>query len=156
MKNYCITLTFLALAALTPVALTGQTPMLWDDWSLGFTLAPGMRITENNGEVFSAEHEELYFVIMPVEDAWADEEDLANAVIFMMEEMEFERVTDADEMEMNNLYGYFIEGKSQGVNAVVIALMDNASSHNFLVSLVFTPATRNQAIRLVESMYAYD
>jgi hypothetical protein len=156
MKNYCITLTFLALAALTPVALTGQTPMLWDDWSLGFTLAPGMRITENNGEVFSAEHEELYFVIMPVEDAWADEEDLANAVILMMEEMEFERVTDADEMEMNNLYGYFIEGKSQGVNAVVIALMDNASSNNFLVSLVFTPATRNQAIRLVESMYAYD
>lgn len=156
MKNYCITLTFLALAALTPVALTGQTPMLWDDWALGFTLAPGMRITENNGEVFSAEHEELYFVIMPVEDAWADEEDLANAVILMMEEMEFERVTDADEMEMNNLYGYFIEGKSQGVNAVVIALMDIGSSHNFLVSLVFTPATRNQAIRLVESMYAYD
>lgn len=155
MKNTFLTLSFLVLAATIPTALSAQTQMVWDDWGLGFTLAPGMRIVENNGEVFTAEREDLHLSITPVEDAWAYEEDLANAVLIMMEAMEFERITDADEMQLNDLYGYFIEGQSQGVQAVVMALMDTASHRNFLVTMVYLPESRNQAINLFKSMYAY-
>ncbi|MCB0551909.1 MAG: hypothetical protein KDD02_00045 [Phaeodactylibacter sp.] len=155
MKNTVLTVTFLALAAIIPSTLSAQTQMVWDDWGLGFTLAPGMRITENNGETFSAERDDLHLSITPVEDAWAYEEDLANAVLIMMDAMEFERITDADEMQLNDLYGYFIEGQSQGVQAVVMALMDTASHRNFLVTMVYLPESRNQAINLFKSMYAY-
>lgn len=155
MKKFFLAVSILACGLMTPMAVSAQTEMVWDDWGLGFTLARGMQITESTGEVFSAESEDLYFSIMPVEDAWANEDDLAEAVLIMMEAMEFERVTDADELEMNDLYGYYIEGKSQGAGAVVMALMDVASNRNFLLSVVFTPGGRNRAIELVKTLYAY-
>lgn len=155
MKKFFLAVSILASALFIPMTVSAQTEMVWDDWGLGFTLARGMQITESTGEVFSAESEDLFFSIMPVEDAWANEDDLADAVIIMMETMEFERVTDADELEMNDLYGYYIEGKSQGAGVVVMALMDVASSRNFLLSVVFTPGSRERAIELVKTLYAY-
>jgi hypothetical protein len=156
MKNLITSLFILAIAAATPFTATAQTDMLWDSWGLAFTLERGMKITENNGEAFTAERDDLFLTISPVEDAWTDEDDLADAVILMMEEMDFDRISDADEMEMNDLYGYYIEGKKDGAMAVVMALMDQESDRNFLLALVFTAESRDAAIRIAQSMYAYD
>lgn len=155
MKNFFLAVSISAIGLGIPMAVSAQTEMVWDDWGLGFTLVRGMQITESTGEVFSAESDDLFLSVMPVEDAWANEEDLADAVIVMMETMEFERVTDADELEFNDLYGYYIEGKSQGAGVVVMALMDVASSRNFLLSVVFTPGSRERAIQMVKTFYAY-
>jgi len=144
------------LALLSLTTATAQTDMQWDSWGLAFTLAPGMQVVENDGEFFSAESADLYFAILPVADSWAGEDDLAEAVLEMMESLEFDRVTDADEMEMNDLYGYYIEGKKDNVRVVVMALMDRESDRNFLVNLIFQPGARDKAIRLARSLYAYD
>lgn len=130
--------------------------MIWEDYGLGFTLENGMKITENDGETFTAEREDLFLTIVPIKDRQITEADLSDAVVTMANEMEYDRLTDADELELNDLYGYFVEGTKDGANAVVIALMDVESANNYLAIIVFTPETRNKAIKLAHSFYAFD
>ena len=70
--------------------------------------------------------------------------------------MDYDSLTDADELELNDLFGYYVEGTKDGAHAVVIALMDVESANNYLAVIVFTPEVRNKAIQLARSFYAYD
>lgn len=136
--------------------LYAQTDMVWDDYGLGFTLPKGLTITENDGDTFSAEGNDLYLTILPIRDRTITEDDLADAVIAMATEMDYDDLTDADDLELNDLYGYYVEGEKDGAHAFVIAMMDTQSSTNYLAVVVFTPARREQAIRLARSFYAYE
>ncbi len=136
--------------------LSAQTDMVWDDYGLGFTLPRGLVITENDGDTFSAESDELYLTILPIADRTITEDDLASAVIAMATEMDYDDLTDADDLKLSDLYGYYVEGKKDGAHAFVIAMMDTQSSTNYLAVIVFTPERREQAIRLARSFYAYE
>ncbi|MEZ5031950.1 MAG: hypothetical protein R2787_11160 [Saprospiraceae bacterium] len=138
------------------VTLSAQVDMVWDDYGLGFTLPRGLSITENDGDTFSAESDDLYLTILPIADQTITEDDLADAVVAMATEMDYDDLTDADDLELNDLYGYYVEGIKEGAHAFVIALMDSQSSSNYLAVIVFTPERRDQAIRLARSFYAYD
>lgn len=85
--------------------------MVWDDYGLGFTLPKGLTITENDGDTFSAEGNDLYLTILPILDRTITEDDLADAVIAMATEMDYDDLTDADDLELNDLYGYYVGGK---------------------------------------------
>jgi hypothetical protein len=148
---------FLLLAGLfaLPVA-QAQTDMVWDDYGLGFTLPRGMRVIENDGEVFSAESDDLHLTIMPYADPTLTPDDMADFVVAMANELDYDRLTDADELALNDLYGYYLEGVKDGVKAVLIALMDEHSASNYIVVIVYTREARNKAIRLAQSFYAYD
>lgn len=136
--------------------LHAQTDMVWDDYGLGFTLPRGLSITENDGDTFSAESDDLYLTILPIADRTITENDLADAVISMATEMDYDDLTDADALELRDLYGYYVEGKKDGAHAFVIAMMDTQSTTNYLAVIVFTPERREQAIRLARSFYAYE
>ncbi len=146
----------IALLFLSVAPLQAQTDMIWDEYGLGFTLAKGMNITENDGETFTAEQNDLFLTIVPIKDRSVTETDLADVVVTMAEEMEYDQLTDADELELNDLYGYYVEGSKDGAKAVVIALMDVESANNYLAVIVYTPASRDRAIKLARSFYAYD
>ncbi len=152
MKRLLQTLFFLCCS----FGLSAQVDMIWDDYGLGFTLPRGMAITENDGDTFSAESEDLYLTILPIHDQTITEADLADAVIAMATEMEYDDLTDADDLELNDLYGYYVEGRKDGALAFVIALMDTQSANNYLGVIVFTPERREQAIRLARSFFAYE
>lgn len=130
--------------------------MVWDDFGLGFSLPRGMKITENDGDTFSAESEELYLTILPIADETITENDLADAVVAMATEMEYDDLTDADDLELNDLYGFYVEGSKDGARAFVIAMMDTMSSTNYLAVIVFTPESRDRAIKLARSFYPYE
>lgn len=136
--------------------LVAQTDMIWDAYGLGFTLPSGMAITANDGEVFSAERHDLWLTIVPVPDRHVGPEELADAVVEMADALEYDSLTDADEIALQDLYGYYVEGRKDGAMAVVMALMDVESHGNFLVVIVYTGASRNRAIGLAQSFYAYD
>jgi hypothetical protein len=123
-----------------------QTEMVWDSYGLGFTLAKGKRITQNDGETFSAEKPDLFLTIQPVKGMEVTVEHLADAVIEMATVMEYETISDADELELNDLYGYYVEGTSDGASAFVIALMDVESHNNYLAVVVFTPKQEIQQL----------
>lgn len=136
--------------------VSAQTEMVWDSYGLGFTLVKGMRITQNDGETFSAEKPDLFLTIQPVKDMEVTVEHLAEAVIEMATVMEYQSISDADELELNDLYGFYVEGTSDGASAFVVALMDVESHNNYLAVVVFTPKTRDAAIDLILSFFAYD
>ncbi len=137
-------------------SLTAQTDMIWEDFGLGFRLPPGMVITENDGETFTAENDDLVLSIVPVKDRSFTEDDLADAVIAMADELEYDEITDAHELELNDLYGFYVEGDKDGVQAVVIALMDTLSANNYLAVIAYTKKARQKAIDLARSFYAFD
>lgn len=133
-----------------------QTDMVWDTYGLGFSLPRGMQITENNSEIFSAEGNDLSLAIVPFKESSVGPEELAELLIELADEFEYDVVTDADELELDGLYGYYTEGKKEGVQAVLVALMDEASESNYFVILVYKRNTRNTAIEMIASFYAYD
>lgn len=136
--------------------LTAQVDMIWDDYGLGFTLPRGLKITENDGDTFSAESDDLYMTILPIADRTITEFELADAVVAMATELEYDELTDADDLELDDLYGYYVEGQKDGTHAFVITLMDSQSSSNYLAVIVFTSENREKAIRLARSFYAYE
>lgn len=134
----------------------GQTDMQWDSYGLGFTLEKGMRILTNNGEEFTAERQELYLTIHPLTNEYVTEDDLIDAVITMAQEMDYDDISDADVLELSDLLGVYIEGKTNGTSSFVIALMDTESAQNYIVIVIFEDSYRDKAIRMVHSFYPYD
>ncbi|MBP6184010.1 MAG: hypothetical protein KA479_03660 [Saprospiraceae bacterium] len=156
MKSNVVFAVMTALLFVCLAPLNAQTDMIWDAYGLGFTLEKGMKITENDGETFTAERNDLFLTIVPIKDREITEDDLSDAVVTMAGEMDYDSLTDADELELNDLFGYYVEGTKDGAHAVVIALMDVESANNYLAVIVFTPEVRNKAIQLARSFYAYD
>lgn len=130
--------------------------MIWDDYGIGFKLPPGMKVTENDGESFTAEGNGLVLMLQPVKDRTVTEEDLAQAALTMAVEAGYKAVSDADELELDDLYGYYIEGEMDGAKAFVIAMMDTLSANNYLAIILFNDRSRNPAVDLANSFYAYD
>lgn len=133
-----------------------QTNMVWDTYGLGFTLPRGMTITENNSEIFSAERNDLSLAIVPFKEGTVGPEELADLLIELAEEFEYDVVTDADELELDGLYGYYTEGRKDGATAVLAALMDEESESNYFVILVYGSGTRDLAIETIASFYPYE
>lgn len=134
----------------------GQTDMHWDSYGLGFTLERGMRIVTNDGEEFTAERKELYITIHPLTNEYVTEDDLIEAVIAMAQEMEYDDISDADVLELDDLVGVYIEGTTDGTSSFVIALMDTESAQNYIVIVIFEDSHRDAAIEMIHSFYPYD
>lgn len=148
-------LTFGFVLASIPLAV-GQTDMQWDSYGLGFTLERGMRITTNDGEEFTAERQELFITIHPLTNEYVTEDDLIDAVIMMAKDMEYDDISDADVLELDDLIGVYIEGKTEGTSSFVIALMDTESAQNYIVIVLFEDNFRDEAIDMILSFYPYD
>lgn len=146
----------LLLAFLLPAGCAFAQDMIWDDYGIGFKLPPGMKVTENTGESFTAEGNGLVLMLQPVKDRTVTEDDLAEAAVTMAVEAGYKAVTEADELELDDLFGYYIEGEMDGAKAFVIAMMDTLSDNNYLAIILFNDRSRNSAVDLANSFYAYD
>lgn len=150
----------LILALFMSLAITfqaqAQEEWVWDEYGLAFILAEGMKVTQNDGETFTAERSNLFLSMVPIVDSEINEDDLAEAVIAMAIEMEYDEIEDADELELNDLVGYYVEGSKDGAGAFVIALLDSESASNYLVVIVFNDDSREEAMEIALSLYAYD
>ena len=149
-------ISIVVLGLLLSFSAYAQTDMVWDNYGLGFTLPRGMTITENNSEVFSAERDDLVLSIIPFKESSVGVEDLADFLIDLAEEFEYDVVTDVDELELYELYGFYTEGEKDGVQAFLGALLDEESASNYFVVLVYTAASRDLAIDTLASFYPYD
>jgi hypothetical protein len=132
------------------------TDMVWDTYGLGFTLPNGMQITENNRDMFTAERDDLLLVIIPFKEGSVGPEDLADFLIAKAERFDYDVVTDVDEVELDDLYGFYTEGEKDGGQALLVALMDEESDSNYFVILVYNDASRDLAIETMISFYPYD
>ncbi len=154
-KRFVFIIALLMSAAITFQA-QAQEEWVWDEYGIGFTIAKGMKVTQNDGETFAAERGNLFLTMTPIVDEEINEGDLAEAVIAMAIEMDYDGIEDADELELDDLVGYYVEGTRDGAGAFVIALLDRESASNYLIIIVFDDDSRDEAMEMALSLYAYD
>lgn len=156
MKFYISSLfTMLSLFLLTNTVY-GQTAMEWDTHGVGFSVPNNFKIETNNAEEFTASNDNLYLSILPIQDETITKDDLSDAVDAFAKELKYDRVQEGDEIDIDDFTGYYIKGRKDGANAVLLALLDKESSTNLLVVIVYADGYENNAIKIAKSFYAYD
>ncbi|MDO8368289.1 MAG: hypothetical protein Q7T20_15925 [Saprospiraceae bacterium] len=134
-----------------------QVDLRWDTHGVGFSAPGNLRVTANNANEFSAESSDLFLTIYAEQDGEVTEETLAEALVAAAEEMEYDNITDVDELKIDDFTGYYVEGTKDGVGAVIITLLDQKSSTNLVIAIAYTSdAARNKAIAIGDSFYAFD
>ncbi|MBK9106425.1 MAG: hypothetical protein IPL92_18155 [Saprospiraceae bacterium] len=136
--------------------LQAQTDMIWDTHGVGFTVPDDFKIEANNAEEFTAGNDALYLSILPIQDEWVTEDDLADAVVTMAQELKYDRIQEGDAIDIDDFTGYYIKGRKDGANAVFFALLDKESSTNLIVVIVYADDYEDDAVDIAASFYAYD
>ena len=150
-------LLFTALCALfLTTSLQAQTDMEWDTHGVGFSVPEDFKIETNNAEEFTAGNDVLFLSILPIQDKTLTKDDLADAVVEMAEGLNYDRIQEGDEIDIDDFTGYYIKGRKDGANAVFMALLDKESSTNLLVVIVYADDYEDDAVGIASSFYAYD
>lgn len=136
--------------------LTAQTDLVWDAHGVGFSVPDDFQVETNNREEFSAGNDALFLSIAPIQDRTIMDEDLVDAVVAMAEGMDFDRIHEGDAIDIDDFTGYYVKGRKDGANAVVMALLDKESSTNLLVVIFYADGYEDTAIAMLASFYAYD
>lgn len=148
------------LAALCGLLITSslqaQTDMEWDTHGVGFTVPDNFKIEVNNAEEFTASNSNLYVSILPIQDETITKDDLAGAVDAFAKELKYDRIQEGDEIDIDDFTGYYIKGRKDGANAVLLALLDKESSTNLLVVIVYADGYEDAAVDIARSFFAYD
>lgn len=148
--------TFSLALTLFATLVFAQKEMHWDTHGVGFSVPANFKEETNNAEEYTASNDNLFLSIIPIQDETLDEGDLAAAVIDMAKGLEYDVVEEVDEIELNGLYGYYVSGRKDGVNAVLMALLDAESSTNLLVVIVYNDGYFDEAVEMAGSFFAYD
>ena len=147
---------FVALSLLVNTAFAQQ-DWRWDTHGVGFSAPSNLRVTTNNASEFVAEGRDLVLSIYAEQDGEVSEETLAEALVAAAEELEYDDITAADELSIDDFVGYFVEGTKDGVGALIITLLDKKSSTNLVVVMAYTTdEARKKAIEIGDSFYAFD
>lgn len=133
-----------------------MTDMHWDTHGVGFKVPNDFAIEANNAEEFSASNDNLFLSIVPVQDLEVNDDDLAEAVVEMAKGLEYDDIEEGESIEVDDFTGYYIKGRKDGVNAIVMAVLDKQSSTNLLVVIVYVDGYEKQAVNIAASLYAYD
>ena len=156
MKRNTTTFLMSLLFALVTFSIHVQTDMVWDAYGVGFSVPKDFVEETNNREEFTAGNENIFLTIMPLADESITDDDLADAVVLMAEEMEYDRIQEGDNIDIDDFTGYYVKGKKDGVNAVLLALLDKESDTNLFVAIVYTNGYEDAAVEMAASFYAYD
>jgi len=148
---------FLTLALfLSLTAVQAQTEMHWDTHGVGFIVPSNFKVETNNAEEYVASNDNLFLSITPIQDESLTKDNLADAVLAMAKEMNYDLVEEADEADVDDFTGYYVKGRKDGVNAILMALLDSQSSTNLLVAIVYDDNSMNKAVDMANSFFAYD
>ncbi len=145
-----------AFCLLLSAPMMAQTDMIWDTHGVGFTVPDDFEIETNNADEFTADNGALFLSILPIQDKTITADDLADAVDEMAAELDYDRIQEGDAIDIDDFTGYYIKGRKDGTNAVLMALLDKESSTNLLVVIVYADGQEDEAIDIASSFYAYD
>lgn len=150
-------LTLVLFIALLSQAVSAQKDWRWEQHGVGFSAPTNLRVTANNDSEFTAEGSDLVLSIYVEQDGEVTKETLADALLVAAKEMEYDEISDADELKIDDFEGYYVEGSKSGVGAFIITLLDKKSSTNLVVVIAFTSdGARDKAIDIATSFYAFD
>ncbi len=128
----------------------------WDTHGVGFGVPRDFSVKANSAEEFTAENGNIFLTILPFQDENVTKDNLAEAVVEMAVNMEYDSVEAADEADVDDFTGYYVKGTKEGVNALVMGLLDRKSSTNLLVIVAYMDGYESQALDIANSFYAFD
>lgn len=128
----------------------------WDTHGVGFSIPRDFSVQTNNAEEFTADNGKIFLTILPFQDENVSKDNLADAVVAMAKELDYDSIEEADAADVDDFTGYYVKGTKEGVHAVVMALLDSESSTNLLVVIAYTEGSESKAIDIANSFYAYD
>ncbi|MBN8679545.1 MAG: hypothetical protein J0M29_15050 [Chitinophagales bacterium] len=150
-------LTLVLFLAFIVQTVSAQKDWRWEQHGVGFSAPANMRITTNNASEFTAEGSDLLLSIYVEQDGEVTKETLAEALVAAAKELQYDEISDADELEIDDFEGYYVEGTKDGVGAFIITLLDKKSSTNLVVIIAFnSDGARDKAIDIADSFYAFD
>ena len=157
MRKQIFYLLLTSLFLLSQTALNAQQDWRWEQHGVGFNAPANLRVTTNNASEFVAEGSDLILSIYVEQDGEVNEDQLAEALVAAAEAMEYDEISAADELEIDDFKGFFVEGTKNGVGAFILTLLDKESSTNLVIVLAYTSdASRKKAIDIADSFYAFD
>ncbi len=156
MKQLCNILALSIALLISNTALQAQTEMRWDTHGVGFTVPSNFKIETNNAEEYTASNDHLFLSITPIQDETLTKDNLADALIAMAKELDYDLVEEVDAADVDNFTGYYVKGRKDGVNTILMALLDSESSTNLLVAIVYDDNSMNKAIDMANSFFAYE
>ena len=137
--------------------VSAQKDWRWDDHGVAFSAPANLRVTANNANEFTAEGSDLILSIYVEQDGEVSEDHLGEALVAAAAEMDFDDISNVDELKIHDFKGYFLEGTKDGVGAFILALLDEKSSTNLIVVIAYTTdEAREKAIQIGDSFYAFD
>lgn len=156
-KNCTVSRPFLALAALLLAVLPAAAQdMIWDDYGIGFKLPPGMKVTRDDTLTFTAQGNGLVLMLYAETTRVFTEEDLGKTVVSIAAETGYTAVSEPAPLDIDDLYGLFVEGALDGGKAFVLGIMNSLNDTGYRAVILFNDRSRNPAIDLLHSFYAYN
>ncbi len=150
-------LTFLLLFVFAlSISTNAQTAWEWDTHGIGFETPDNFVVGVNNSEEFSSSNEYVYVSLIPWNDETVTEEDLEKTLVNIAVEMEYDEITEAEDLEIDDFTGVGLNGKKDGVNAVIALLLDSESGTNLIVVIAYENGYDTTASVILTSIYAYD
>lgn len=153
MKHIATTLMFFLLIA---SAKAQYVDLVWEAHNIGFSAPGNFEVLADNENEFSAGNDELQFSILPLQDPNINYDDLAEAVIQVAEELEYDVVSEVGILELSGLTGYYLVGDKDGANAIIIALLDESSETNLMVVIAYSEDMHDDAVDIASSIYVID
>lgn len=156
MKNWIVLPMLLGFLSISQFA-SAQKDWRWNQHGVGFSAPSNLRITTNTASEFTAEGSDLILSIYVEQDGEVTADGLAEALVAAAEELDYDEITDVDELEIDDFTGYYVEGTKDDVGALIITLLDKQSATNLVIVLAYTTdAARDKAIDIADSFYAFD
>lgn len=154
MKKFLLSAAF--LISISAGAFAQMIDYHWDNHGVGFSIPRDFGVSTNNAEEFSADNGNLFLTILPFQDKNVTKDNLADAVVAIATEMDYDSIEEADAADVDDFTGYYVKGTKEGVNALVMALLDSESSTNLIVIIAYVDGMEAKAIDIANSFYAYD
>lgn len=146
----------IALLMTSGITAFAQTDMKWDTHGIGFTIPARFKTEVNNKNEFSGSTKDIFLKISPFQDANVNLDDMSDAIVQIASDLKYDDLRGFGEIDLDDLKGYYVVGTKDGVNAVVMCMIDVKSSTNLLVVIGFNDGHEREALDIAASFYPYD
>ncbi len=109
----------------------------WDEYGIGFKLAPDFKEKVNNIEEFTADGDGMSLSIIPFKDETIDDSDIVKYTIGIAKSLNLEGIHDVDVISLKGFEGGYVEGVKDGAKVFLMGLIDPKSDTNFFVVITF-------------------
>lgn len=123
----------------------------WEQYGVVFSAPDGFKIDECTDRELSGSVDGIRLNVVPFSDMGVSEDILDDYTIQMATDFDFQDLSDTEELELEGFSGSYISGTRNGEPALLMVLLGDEESNNFIVTISYPAAEKATAINILES-----